>query len=43
MGAADEIELFAQPIFEKTLVAEMQPLGLIGEQNETWAAKWTPA
>src|ERR1700682_52234 len=33
-GCPDELELFAQAIFEKPFVTEMQPLGLIGEKNK---------
>src|ERR1700688_369545 len=33
-GRAGEIETLAQLVFEEALVAEMQALGLIGEQNK---------
>src|ERR1700722_19072627 len=33
---ADEIETFAELVFEEALVAEVQPLGLIGENNKRW-------
>ncbi len=34
MGAPCKIETFAQLIFQEPLIAEMQALGLIGEQNK---------
>ena len=42
-GRAQEIESLAQLIFEEALVAEMQALGLIGEQNKCGRLKWRPA
>jgi len=34
--AADEIELFAQLVFQEALEAEMQRRFLIGEKQESW-------
>src|ERR1017187_6772318 len=35
-GRADEIKTLAELVLEEPLVAEMQALGLIGEQNKRW-------